>query len=383
MKPVLLTPSVAAVIERGTASQLDRAMKCAGSLVLPHVQQEPGEWALRGTRLHAFLEACILSGREAALASCHPSVRDEAMRIHTLELAGGIPEAAFGYFHESHTVVRYPKHEHRDYPEDGAFHMTLDVHFVSDDRHTIKVVDFKTGNPAVAASEAWQLKLAAVAMGRYYGADAVEVGFCYLREDGSWDKDEHTWDSYDFMGFEEDLAKLATRLEENLAVVQAGGQPELAAGPWCRYCRAIANCPAQTGMVKAITSDLGKLSQQVGQLTADRAGLAWARMEWAYDRLGEIKDALRLRAQTEPLPLPDGRWVKPIQMPIYILDQAGVERLVELKGMPAVLAATKLTKKQVAEAFGEEVTRQLDNEGFIAKKYTTQVRKTGKPRASR
>jgi len=357
-----------------SGSQLERAMACPGSEALPCVFAQESEHATRGTVLHRFLEAARVD-RDAALEA----IEDDELRAQAAAIdlsvipAGAESEVALGW-HEADGATRYELDGHRGYPDDGRFHATLDLVGVTPG--CVYVRDFKTGNATVAAADSWQLRFGALAAARLAGVGRANVGLLYLGHDGRWHEDQADLDEFDFDDAEEDLSRLARRLE-----AQRAGEPlRFATGGHCRYCPALTLCPAQASLVRAIVPTVADVETRLQALSPAERGTAWEKVKEAEDLVKRVKGALRVMAQAEPFPLPDGRMVKEVASSRRATEPGATSRLIAEVGVAKVAEAAKFTPKEVEESFGADVLASLTDAGLVSSIPVMQVRACGSPK---
>lgn len=349
-------------------------MACPGSEALPGVIEVESGHARRGTILHRFLEAAR-SDREAALAA----IDDDELRAQAAAIdlsvipAGAESEVAVGWS-PADGPIRYSLGEHRQYPDDGRYHCTLDL--VGLQPGVAYVRDFKTGNAVVAAADSWQLRFGAFAAARLAGVGRANVGLLYLGHDGRWHEDQADLDEFDFDEVEEALRTLARRIEAQ----RAGEPPQLATGPHCRYCPALTLCPAQASLVRAMVPTVASFDSRLQALTPEERGFAWEKVKEAKNLVERVEKALRVMAQAEPITLPDGRIVKEVASSRRILEPGATARLIAEVGVAKVAEAAKFTPKEVEDAFGTERLESLAGAGLVASVPVMQVRAVGSPR---
>lgn len=357
-----------------SGSQLDRAMACSGSEALPAVERAESSDARRGTVLHKFLEAARVD-REAALSA----IDDDELRAQAAAIdlgvipAGAESEVAVGWS-ASEGPIRYSLGEHRGYPDDGRYHMTIDL--VGSTPKVAFVRDFKTGTARVAASDSWQLKLGALIAARLSGVGRANVGMLYLGHDGRWHEDQADLDEFDLEDVEEELRVLASRIE-----AQRAGEPlRLVTGPHCRYCPALTLCPAQASLVRVLVPTVASVEQRLQALTPEERGFAWEKVKEAEALVDRVKEALKTMAQADPIPLPDGRFVKEVASSRRVLEAGATGRLIAELGVAKVAEAAKFSPAEVEKSFGAETLSSLADAGLVVSVPVMQVRAVGSPK---
>jgi len=362
-----------------SASQLDRAMACPASMTLPHVKDAPGPWAARGTTLHKFVEDAR-RGPEARAAALK-AIKDDVVRqeAEAVDLSG-IPEAAeaevaLGYDPATDRGVRYSADAAgRTYPDDGLYHGTADLVFLGHDG-AVAVWDWKTGRDAPLASEAWQLKFLALAAARYAGVDSARVSIMQLGFDGHWHQDEAALSGWD-------LDDTAAALKALPARAQTAS---LSPGSWCKYCPALAVCPAQVALARAVLNDaeqgddaIDAAVSRVGTLTKEQAGVLWGRVEMASRLIERLQAAIKTRALQEAVPLPDGRKITGIKRRDRVVKPGIVDELVRLLGTEAVIKIASVGAPDVEASVPAEVLEILKAKGLFGYKDHEYAGVTGK-----
>jgi hypothetical protein len=293
-----------------TASALDRAEACPGSMALPRVNVTSADSGT-GTVVHHF--ALVRSrevGREAALAEI--TDRRDRDRCLALDLSG-IPEGAqaevaLGWNHRTGEGRILGVNIGRSYPALGPdwFVGTIDL-FGRTDRAVV-VQDIKTGETKVSAAESMQLGFAALVGSVVTGLDEAEVAMLYAGHDGRLFHDRARLDALDLGRVAGRLRGIARAEAEAVEAVAAGRLPVLHDGPWCSLCPSQRFCPAQAAMVRTAA---GWGVEQVGErmlaLSDEEAGRAWEVLAVAEKVVEAGRKVLRQRAKQSPIPLPSGK----------------------------------------------------------------------------
>lgn len=333
-----------------TASAIDTALICLGSCVL-RVADEQGEAAATGHVIHRFLERAP-TDRTAALAEIDDdATRERCAAIDLSQIpAGAEREVAMAWDPETDTGEILRLDGHRRYPEGARYYGTADL--VGRIEGGVWVGDYKTGT-AFAASDSWQLRALALMAARAVQVDAAEVSMIVVDHRGRLRPDRHSLDGFDLDETAERLRQLARDIRD--------ADPRtvpLHAGPHCRYCRALLDCPAQTALVAALPGKLRSLEEKVASLTTEEAGDAWGLYYEAAARLETIKEALRLRVEAGEEPtLPDGR------------------RMVQVR-------SSSVKKSDTAKAELRALSETLEQRGEIWSVPTVQVRPVGRKKSA-
>jgi hypothetical protein len=179
------------------------------------------------------------------------------------------------------------------------------------------VIDYKTGYRYLGpAAESHQLRMLALAAARAYDADAVTVGYCFLREDGSYSFSWADFDAFDLAEIADELRDLVERLERK------SGSTSLVVhqGDWCDFCPAFESCPAKIRLARAIGSgdamvQLSDFERQVEAMTSGELARAYEMLEQFDDVANRVRKALKQRAAMRPIDLDDGRRLGAVPWP--------------------------------------------------------------------
>ncbi len=79
-------------------------------------------------------------------------------------------------------------------------------------------------------------------------------------------------------------------------------------------------------------TDLTTVELQIASLTLDQAGAAWAKLKSIQALAERVEKSLKAMAAQEPLPLPDGKEVRPIQIKKTGFDKGMAIDLLRLHG---------------------------------------------------
>lgn len=294
-----------------TASGLDRAINCAGSMALPQVYSAPGKAAVRGTVLHKFIETARTKSRQEALAEIgDDDLRNQAAAIDLDSLpVGAESEVALAYNPSTGGAKRLALKGQRAYEqEDGWLYGTADLVGIAED--FVFVADIKTGQPVVSARESWQLRFLATAAAVLAEKRRAKVLMLYLNENGNWRPDPAEFTAKELGGFAAELRAMQQRGESAAGVVASGGTPPLSTGWWCRYCKSMPVCPAQSGLVRALVPTLSDVNDRLVSMTPEERGAAYLKLRQAEDLVKTIKSAFDNLVEMEPIPLGNGMVLK-------------------------------------------------------------------------
>lgn len=281
-----------------SASRLDLAMTCVGSVVLEVVDQrlEAGDI---GHNLHAELDRARKGGEASAWAS-------KALEAAPAWLPQAESEVTYSVDAKTGEVRREGVHLARKYGDNATrFWGTAD--YVRPDGTTSVVLDLKTG--LLDMPHVWQLRFAAIGA-LSEGADYVQVGTLHAPRDERrpWMEWGETYDALDIAGFVGELKSLARRIGKAREDARAGAVPRLTTGKHCEFCPARLRCPAQVELVKRWAGKTDEAARDLeALLDVDTAGEAWRRIEAVDAVLKNARRRLYAFGAQNPFPLGDGR----------------------------------------------------------------------------
>lgn len=363
---------------RLTASGLRLAALCPAAYALPADDAASTDAQAAGTGRHAYLDAIAAhlpspDAREIALASVpadapHRATCEALDVAELLELTGAdtgrvetglqlewSPAADEG-------ATRDDASGHRAYRGDPArIYGTADWIITQPDG-CVCVVDFKGSERNDPAREHAQLAFYALALARARSLDAVSVALVYIEEDGSLYADRASLDAWDLAAWATTLAGIWRRVTDARSAIARGEAIGTATGEHCARCPAMLRCPAMVTIAREFVATPPAPESLLG-LTDAQAGEAWSRVALLEEILDRAKKTLRARAETRGLPLPDGRWLMPVEsmrrtvdarraLPVLagLVGEARAADLVE-QSLPA--SAVDAIAREVAKARGE------------------------------
>lgn len=366
-----------------TASQIDRAINCPASVALPQIRQQ-SDAADYGTGVHAFLKRVEKVGREGALSEIAADVshRDLCEQLPLDELPkGGRREIAFARNRVTGAVRILGEGEHRDYsnvtPEEDCG--TADLVGSKDGRGVVK--DWKAGRYVGNPATAGQLLFFGLCVLEIAEVDEVEVAFIYLRDDGTFYEDRAVVDRFDLAAFAEKLRELPRRIEAERAKIDAGKQPDVSNGPWCRFCPAAAACPAKTALARSFGAELLTIRENITALSPVERGKVYDKALQFKDILDEVIAGIRDTARVDPVELPDGRILREtmVKLPTKVDADVAEEVLTELHGEKLAHEAVAIEKSTTLTAI-EGALRKVAQPGKLAamkKQVIEKVRQRG------
>lgn len=384
-----------------TASKLELVERCPAAAALPAVWTESTDDQLAGTARHRFLERAPAIGRDAALAEVDERWRAQCEALDTEGLPRGTAELALAYdvaADSARVLGQWIGRAYDTTPSEVSGTADL-VCEPTSERPRWLVVDWKGDEEVERAASNLQLGFYALCVARHHGVDEVDVAVGYIGHTGSIRWDRATLGPFELEAVADRLRRVLAAVERARDLVAAGRTPDVATGLHCRRCPAMPSCPAMTTLVRELVPAAdAQTADVVGglvRLSDEQAGRAWVRVQVLEKLLGAMKASLRARAETRPLPLPDGSSLVPteVQRRSLLLDKAlpllrerfgdqadaAVERSLSAEavaGLARQVAPGKGQKKAVEELWGA-----LDGAGAVRRSQHVQLR-VRKPRAA-
>jgi CRISPR/Cas system-associated exonuclease Cas4 (RecB family) len=233
----------------GSASVLHRSIECPASqhlpqerVVEPHVQ----EAADRGTCIHGALEKGSAEGADTRW-------KEECEKVLKWNYVGAIGARCMRELSLVHNgesgKCRLTTKEDRDYGELLPTDTPGTADVIIQGYRMAEVWDYKTGRTRVAPpGENPQLLHLALCASRIVAQNATHfiVGIQTIQK--TQIKTEAALvDLFTLEAHEERLRKAQELAREVIKAIEAGEQPQVRTGPWCRYCDAKPACPVQGG----------------------------------------------------------------------------------------------------------------------------------------
>lgn len=346
---------------RLTGSRLQLADACPGSHALPWTKDTSAA-AERGTSGHEFMERALTGDVTGALEVAPPEMRGRltAVDIERLrELFDEPPhmEETFAYDLTTGEARSLGTSLGRDYSAAKDTEIVLTVDAWQGDVFGGRVYDWKFGRSFITGPrENWQVRAGAAAIARYTGAAEMRGGIVKVGEDGRLMVLVEDFGDMDLDGIEADLRRLADRVNAARLQVQAGQEPPLVLGDHCTFCPARWNCPAQARAGQALIG----LATRGEALTPEKAGEAWVLMRAVRAAVEMMESTLREMAAETPIPLPNGKVLRPVESKIDVLDAVvAFGKAASDEEAAAVLRAASVTKEGLKRELGEEKASDL------------------------
>ncbi len=350
-----------------TASQLDRALNCPASCALPQVRTQSAA-ADFGTGVHRFLERAHAIGRDEALAEIPEDASHRALceQLPLDELpAGGRREVSFAWDMTSGQARVLGSHRDYSTVTDSELCGTADMIGTVDGVGV--AVDWKSGRHVGDPATSGQLQFLSLALAQAFGVDEVRASFVYLRDDGTFYRDEVTFDGFDLAAFAERLRALPARIAAARERIDSGRAPDVSNGPWCRFCPAAAACPAKVALARSFGGELAALRSKVAALSPTEAGQVYARAIEYRELVDAVIDGLKDVARVQPLELPDGRMLQETMVRVPTKVDADVaERVIEEMYGTEVAREAVATEKSTTLTAIETALRKRAAPGKLA-----------------
>lgn len=348
-----------------TASSIQRAMMCPGSMVLPRVQNI-NEGNKRGSAVHLFLRDSLKLGREKALLSVADEYRLDCEEVDLSKLPPNIvesrAEATFKFNPKTGKGEFVGCDLDRNYPsDDGCFYGTADL-FGYFEKGFPVILDYKTGDSYVPPPrENWQLRMLAVAAGRYCNAERVCIGIVSIRGGETVCRTE-VLEQMDLDLDAANLSSLADRHVQESAKGDGKAAYSLTTGSHCDWCPSRVYCPAQTAIIRELAgesaTDLASSIQAM--LTPQNAAKAYNRLKQVRNALRNVEKALYGYAAQNPIELGEGLYFGATTSKREELDGIAVYSAVqkmlgtEAANVACEIDATKASIKRAVKKAKEE-----------------------------
>jgi hypothetical protein len=316
---------------------------------LPAVRQTSA-YAEDGTAIHAFLERVAVdrSAHAEALAALPIELRARCEAIDVSFLFEGLEsvrtEVAFAIDVRDGLTREIACPQARDYGELGEWEIagTADFVAVRTGDGTPVVGDFKTGpNGADRPREHAQVRAQAYAWAQLCGETACDARIVLIDEGGACRVLRDEFDVFDQVATLDALQVTLARVRASESLVAVGGTPHVATGSHCQYCPAWTACPSHVALARRLVPTLTELDERLALMSPVDAGRAYDVAQRAQRLVSHVLDELKARARQEPLPLPDGKVLRPSKSYMTTrVDAAALERLArELGADDSAIAA--------------------------------------------
>lgn len=318
-----------------TGSSIERAMRCPASCALASAGYTSFA-AIGGTANHTAIENGDRSKRVVR------DIMDGATDVRH--------EVAYALNVETRSVREIGVSISRNYGSLADTEIALTVDLEAKRDGVFWAIDWKSRERVTPAPENWQVRATVMAIMGRHGASAAYGAIAYLDDS---ELDVAHFDAFHVMGYWADLAWLLKRIREAHALVKRGEAPNVTAGPWCKYCPALPNCPAHTRLAKSLLGELDSVDAQVSSLTVEQCGRAWELLK-RYDVIAErVKEGIRARASRETVPLSSGRRLMLVEQSRRSLD---TKKAAEMLGDEAPYKTSFFTQvREVAAKEKEDV----------------------------
>lgn len=376
-----------------TGSATPRVMACPASAVLPQVSHA-GKYAKHGLAVHEYAQWVKRIGKDEALAKIEEEYRDfcESLDVEQLpDDENAHAEVSFAYNIETDSGRELGRDLGRAYPatEETEIPMTLDLVSAPPGLDHVIIWDYKSGN-APSAKDNWQLKIGALAACRAYKRSCAKVAIARIGFNGSISYDWEELDAFELDLAAKDLQVLGKRILGARALYAGGATVNVSTGPHCKYCPALAYCPAQGGLLSRFASEMQAQTKEqiVSLLTPETAFAAKKRLEQVESVVDMVKDALRSYASRTPIPVGNGKLWGAVETTEDELDpmktfevvsrvcgtstaEKAVPRYVSKKGLKEAAAPVAKTQGKSWAALEREIYGALNQSGGIRQRPKT------------
>lgn len=367
-----------------SATRLKLTNQCPGWATLPPSPDRQTVYSERGHGLHEILSLIVAHGKTWVLTNRtipedYESVIVGINDFKVRGLAHGKPhiEPAFAYNPETDEARILGYDIGRDYfghgLQEGEIPGTADVVFVSEEKRTAYVIDWKTGYVDVEHPRVnWQIKLLATAAQRVFHVEHVVGIIAKVSDVGNVWYRQHRWRE----GIEVD--GLAASIQEvyGAAHDQDPVNPTLVVGPQCKYCPVNANCSAFASNAQLMVP---LLQRSLGNLTPELASELWTKLEAHTAAAKVVHETLLAYGEHTTFTLPDGRIVRSREV-------LGNRKIMGSKALPILLKHAEVNeigealtmtqagiKRALGNSRGAEVIRDLESGGAMRRERTQKV----------
>jgi len=288
-----------------TASQLPRLAKCRGALTMRNIT-ERSDASDYGTSVHRWLEqipGLLRTGMSLDDAKSEatrivpgaPSMCAE-LDLGELPLIGMLAEVAFAL--DCNTgegrVVGSGMPRDQYLAEIGPDDIGGIVDGVADDKDILRIYDYKTGHNG--APDDWQQRFYALVASSALGRPEVEASVVRIMG-GEIRIYSHWYGASELRTSRDALDVMLDRIAADVA----SADPELEVGEHCTYCPARRACPA---VIDSLVHLGGMASLP---MTPSEVGAVYRRIQQAEKVIERMKADIRRLAESEPIPLGDGK----------------------------------------------------------------------------
>lgn len=339
-----------------SASRLELAATCSGAFAHEHVETT-SEAAKRGTAVHDYIAGLLseewapLPADEKAAALCGTLNDQELMEAARPRHSSTLyTEQALYLLPASGEYGLLEGEYHRDYsgaPE-GALVGTADAVAVEEER--VIVTDWKTGRSEVPhPAENYQIRFLGLSAARSFGKEKATVQVGSIGTDGALGLRSHTLEAEDLDQVQAELSRIARNIEAARA-----GEPVYRTGSHCRFCPALAHCPAISGAAQAIVEGPPE------EMTPKRAAELWGQLQAVEAAAKRTREALQEYAYAREVPTTEGRVLKVVETRRENIDSS-IAFTILRDHLPdeALSEAVSVTKTSLSGALDKEAQKQL------------------------
>lgn len=281
-----------------------------------------------------------------------------------------LPEAAFTYEVNTQEVRFLGCGIGRRYGTLGEFEIPMTIDLLVEHEKSLTVWDAKFVDTYVApAHEHAQLGIEALAVAKYFKADAVNVAWTKYDRDALPDLevkffDTSSLDWFDLTDIAHDVKAEFYRWRHAVGEVKAGRHPNVTQGPHCARCPAKKGCIAHTGMMRAALGQPVTYMDALRDMMPDQIGELWERLipilAQGHALKGEI-EALVLSGTD--IPTPSGKMLTRVQSEgneRVLDDEAAIKYVADRFGAEVALAAAKVKTSKGAIGEAVKAARKTD-----------------------
>lgn len=320
-----------------SGSVLLRAEMCPASTCLPQVDSMTSYGEI-GNVVHKFLEDVRNHGLPEALKAAPDRYRSLLALIDLdwlpLNPNDFLAEVSFAFDTRTGAVRMLGVGLGRRYEIDREFEIACTLDSAGQKEGVGKLADYKTGFADLGeTAENRQLRFGALCIARAWNLGSVDIDVIHVPPEGGNPYHRRaTLDAFDLDAIADQVVEVFNRAKLAGDAIEAGVEPALTEGDWCKYCPAFTSCRAKQGLVREIAA-LAVVDADAPfpiELNADTAPLIVERFFAMQKVMSRVERIVEEWASAHPVRLPNGM--------TYALKEREVDVIDPIRGV-AVLAA--------------------------------------------
>lgn len=333
-----------------TASELPRVAACPASAALPQHRLPESSDASLGTAVHLLLSQGVVPDSDEAQAIGEHLQRALPPGAWRWEVTFALDANGEGR--------ELGAHLSRDYSAANASETVGTADAVAIQGGIARILEVKTGWRPVSA-DGWQTRWLALAAARAHHCDSAEVTVLTGHPDGAR-AEVMAYDAFALDAIEQELHSL-------LARILTDKQPQ--PGDWCRYCPALSECRAATGLVRALAQPENEI-----ELTPESVAGTYRTLQAARAALTRLEGQLETYALQQPVPLGSGRFWG-LRTSTKQVFAPGAAAWLRANGLPAAVSesVSMTSLKRIAGKAANDYLFAMTEAGLVTTKETGRV----------